>query len=82
MLGDSISLSTTTTTRIYVPQGQIILPVLFTVIFSALMVPCRALWGLWAQGLSVSPTSLIIGNNLHLTYMTFPEFQWADSSSC
>ena len=46
------------------------------------MVPCRALWGSWEQGLSVAPTSLITGNSLHSTYMTFPEFQWADSSSC
>ena len=46
------------------------------------MVPCRALWGSWEQGLSVAPTSLITGNSLHSTYMTFPEFQWADSSGC
>ena len=33
------------------------------------------LWGSWAQSLSVSPFSLIIGNSLHSASMTFPEFQ-------
>ena len=47
-----------------------------------LMTLWRALWGSWAQDLSVSPMSLIIGNSLHSASMTFPEFQWADSSSC
>ena len=28
------------------------------------------------------PISLIMGNSLHSSSMTFPEFQWADSSSC
>ena len=42
----------------------------------------RALWGSWAQSLSESPISLITGNSLHSASMTFPEFQWADSSSC
>jgi len=32
-------------------------------------------------GAFVSPISLIIGNSLHAVFMTFPEFQWADSSS-
>ena len=39
-----------------------------------LMIPWRALWGSWAQELSVTPMSLIIGNSLHSTSMTFPEF--------
>ena len=30
----------------------------------------------------VSPIYLIIGNSLHSASMTFPEFQWADSSHC
>ena len=47
-----------------------------------LLIPSRALWGSWAQSLSVSPISLITGNSLHSASMTFPEFQWADSSSC
>ena len=38
---------------------------------------CRV-QGLRAQGLSVSSTSLIIGNSLHLASLTFPEFQWVD----
>ena len=38
---------------------------------------CRV-QGLWAQGLSVSSTSSIIGNSLHLASLTFPEFQWVD----
>ena len=40
-----------------------------------------ALWGSWAQSLSVSSISLLIGNSLHSASMTFPEFQWVDSSS-
>ena len=46
------------------------------------LIPSRALWGSWAQSLSVSPISLIPGNSLHSTFMTFPEFQWANSNSC
>ena len=45
------------------------------------MIPCRALWGSWAQ-LSMSLISLITGNSLHSASMTSPEFQWADSCSC
>ena len=29
-----------------------------------------------------SPISLIIGNGLHAVFVTFPEFEWADASSC
>ena len=29
-----------------------------------------------------APHFLITGNRLHSASMTFPEFQWADSSSC
>ena len=46
------------------------------------LIPCRALWGSWAQSLFISPIFLIIGNNLHSASRTFPEFQWADLSSC
>ena len=42
---------------------------------------CRPLWVSWAPSLSVSPT-LITANSLHSASMTFPQFQWADSSSC
>ena len=45
------------------------------------LIPCGALWGSWAQGLSVSPISLIIGSSLHSPSMTFPEFQRVDSSN-
>ena len=45
------------------------------------LIPCRVLWGFWTQGLSVSPISLIIVNNLHAASMTFPEFQWVNSNS-
>ena len=45
------------------------------------MIPCRALWGSWAQ-LSMSLISLITGNSLHSASMTSPQFQWADSCSC
>ena len=44
------------------------------------LIPSRALWGSWAQRLSVSPISLITGNSLHSASMTFPEFQL--TSSC
>ena len=43
---------------------------------------CKALWGSWAQGLSVSPISLIMGNRLYSASMTFPDFQGVDSRSC
>ena len=47
------------------------------------LIPSRALgWGSWAQSPSVSPISLITGRSLHSASMTFPESQWADSSSC
>ena len=36
-----------------------------------LMTPWRALWGSWAQDLSVSPMSLILGTSLHSASMTF-----------
>ena len=45
-------------------------------------IPCRVLWGSWAQSLFMSPIFLIIGNSLHSASRTFPEYQWADSSSC
>ena len=45
-------------------------------------IPCRALWDSWAQSLFMSAIFLTIGNNLHSASRTFPEFQWADSSSC
>ena len=45
------------------------------------MIPCRALWGSWAQ-LSMSLISLITGNSLHSASMTSPQVQWADSCSC
>ena len=43
-----------------------------------LLIPHRALQRSWAQSLSVSLISLIIGKSLHSASMTFPEFQWAD----
>ena len=36
-----------------------------------ILILCRALWGFWAQSLSVFPISLIIGNSLHSASMTF-----------
>ena len=39
----------------------------------------RTLWGSWTHGFSVSPISLITGNNLHVLHeasMTFPDFQF------
>ena len=38
--------------------------------------------GLLGNSLSVSPISLITGNNLHSASVSFHEFQWADSSIC
>ena len=54
----------------------------FVCLFSMIRDAYRALWVSRTQGLSVSPSSLIIGNSLHSASMTFPEFHWADSSRC
>ena len=48
----------------------------------AQLISSRALWGSWAQRLSVSHIFLIIGSSLHSAFMTVPELQRADSSSC
>ena len=44
------------------------------------VIPSKALWSSWAQRLT--PISLITGNSLHSATMTFPELQWANSTSC
>ena len=41
----------------------------------------RALWGSWAQSLSVSLISLVKGNSLHSASMTLPELQGAGNNS-
>ena len=41
----------------------------------------QGLVGLLGKSPFVSPISLIIGNSLPSASMTYPEFQWADSSS-
>ena len=38
--------------------------------------------GLLATETFCVPMSLIMGNSLHSSSMTFPEFHWADSSGC